>query len=242
MSSVHAVFYAGPMAGPPVAVAGPRVSLTPRGIVALVRWLIVALREFYRDSSARLALAVTAVIACYGGGALMFWYHAVALGEGGPNISWQAHWLLDSTFAFIGLTPALVLIIPFASWAANRLAGPDHSRIPWLYVALSGGLFALVTVPGPVAHDMFVGRGTWLANRVTELIGNPNAPLTPAQDYPVVVEFAQQFGFAVPTYFVVMAIALLLVRNVVSRRNRAVAVGERAVDLGRRGREMMRQG
>ena len=89
----------------------------------------------------------------------MFWFHAIALGEGGPAISWYAHWLLDSTFGFIALTPALFLIIPFAAWAAHRLAGDRVGQRPWLYVALTGGLFALVTVPGPIAHDLFVARG-----------------------------------------------------------------------------------
>jgi len=196
---------------------------------------IAALRTFYRDRIAWLALVTTSVMVCYVGGALMFWYHAVALGEGGPAISWYAHWLLDSTFAFIGLTPALFLIIPFAAWAADRLAGQDLSRIPWLYTAIAGGLFAVATVPGPIAHDLIVGRGTWIANKITALAGDPSAALTPAKDYPIVVEMSQQLGAAVPTYLVTVAVSLLVVRMIATRRRRADAIEDRAVEMAQRG-------
>src|SRR3954447_18486053 len=65
--------------------------------------------SYYREPLSWLALGVTSVILCYGGGAAMFWFHSEHLGEGGPNIPWYVHWLLDSTFGFLVLTPALVL-------------------------------------------------------------------------------------------------------------------------------------
>src|SRR5439155_8840188 len=60
------------------------------------------LLAFYGDRLAWIALAVSAFIICYGGGAVLFWFHAIYLGEGGPAISPTAHWLLDSTAGLIG--------------------------------------------------------------------------------------------------------------------------------------------
>lgn len=244
MSSVHAVFYPGDALWQPV--MGEALSASPAPVRSRRRlprsWrsiaprnVIGALRIFYHDRIAWLALLTTAVVLCYGGGAFMFWYHAVALGEGGPAISWYAHWLLDSTFAFIALTPVLFLIIPFAAWAADRLAGPDRARIPWLYTAFAGGLFAVATVPGPIVHDLIVGRGTWIADRITRLIGDPAAALAPTRDYPPLVEMGQQFAAAVPTYLVTVAVSLVVVRIVAGRRRQAYEVERRAMDLARRG-------
>lgn len=243
MSRVHAVFYPGEALWRPALSETPAAPAAPdRGS----RWLalqqlvalgpvVAGLRAFYRDRIAWLALLTTSILLCYGAGAVMFWYHSVALGEGGPAISWYAHWILDSTFAFIGLTPALFLIIPFAAWAADRLAGVDQARTPWLYTAIAGGLFALATVPGPIAHDLIVGRGTWVADRITALLGNPDAALTPAKDYPIVVEMSQQFGAAVPLYLVTVAVSLLVIRIFAVRRWRAADVERRAVNLARQG-------
>jgi hypothetical protein len=191
------------------------------------------LAAFYQHRVSWLTLLVTAVALCYVGGGAMFWFHAIALGEGGPAISWYAHWLLDSTFGFIALTPALFLIIPFAAWASHRLAGDRVGQRPWLYVALTGGLFALVTVPGPVAHDLFVARGTWLADTVTTLIGDPDRPLPPTHSYPIASTLASQFGFAVPTYVLLTAAALILVRWINGRRQRAMQIEALAIALGR---------
>ena len=207
------------------------------GPLALARAAVRGLVAFYRHRSAWLTLAVTSVALCYIGGAAMFWFHAIALGEGGPAISWYAHWLLDSTFAFIALTPALFLIIPFAAWAAGRLAAERSEHRPWLYVGLTGGLFALVTVPGPIAHDLFVARGTWLADTVTGLIGDPNRPLPPTHSYPIASTLTSQFGFAVPTYVLLAAASLVLVRWINGRRQRAMQIEALALALGRHARD-----
>jgi hypothetical protein len=174
-----------------------------------------AFREYYRDRLSWFVLAVTSVILCYLGGLVLFWYHAVQLGEGGPQISWYAHWLLDSTFAFVGLTPALALILPVSAWAAQTLAGSQR-MVPWLHAAVAAMLFAVVTTPGPIAHDLIVGRGTWVANRVTAMVGDPSAPLTPAKDYPPLVELAQQLGAAIPLYLVLMTLTVLMIRRAVA--------------------------
>jgi hypothetical protein len=185
----------------------------PPGRAARVRWAMCELRTFYRDPSSWLVVLTTAVVLCYGGGLALFWYHSVALGEGGPAISWYAHWLLDSSFAFIGLTPALIALVPLAAVAADRLAGPHSERIPWLYVTILGGLFAILTTPGPIGHDKIVGRGTWIAHQATVLIGDPSAPLRPIREYPIPVELAQQFAAGVPIYLAATALSLLLIRK-----------------------------
>jgi hypothetical protein len=189
-----------------------------------------ALINFYGDRLAWLALGVTSVVLSYVGGLVMFWFHAVELGEGGPAISWYAHWLLDSTFAFLFLTPALAVIIPLAVWAGAMVAGPGRRRaVPWLYAIITGALFSLVTTPGPIAHDLFVGRGTWVADRATELFGDPAAPLAPAQDYELPAALTQQLGAGIMLYLAMTGLSVLVVRAIVTaagrRRPAAVPAG-----------------
>jgi hypothetical protein len=122
--------------------------------------------------------------------------------------------MLDSSIGFLALTPALVVIMPLA--AAVALRTHQHRRlVPWLYAAIGGLLFALVATPGPLAHDTFVGRGTWLANRVTELVGNPTAPLAANKDYPLLAELTQQLGYGLVVYTLLMIASLPLLRRLV---------------------------
>lgn len=179
-----------------------------------------AFREYYRDRLSWLALGTTSVVLCYLGGLVMFWYHAVQLGEGGPQISWYAHWLLDSTFAFVALTPALALILPLSTWAAHSLAG-SRRIIPWMHASIAAVLFALVTTPGPIAHDLLVGRGTWVADRLTTMIGDPSTPLPPAEEYSPLVAMSQQLGAAVPLYLALMTLTVLAIRAVHVRAARS---------------------
>lgn len=182
---------------------------------ASYRRLLVA---FYRDPLAWLGLLVSLLILAYLGGAVMFVLHAVILGELGPAISPGAHWTLDSTLGFIGLAPALALIIPLAAWAACADAGPAR---PATFASVGGVLFALATAPGPIAHDMLVGRGTWLANRVTDLLGAASA-VEHARHAPPVSEalsIGSQVAVGVPTYIVLVWLALLTVRKVVQTRH-----------------------
>jgi hypothetical protein len=169
--------------------------------------------DFYRDPASRLALLVTALTMCYVGGLAMFWFHAIYLDEGGPAISWVVHWLLDSSFAFVALTPALALIMPFAVWVARAVAPASKHLLPWLYAAVAGTAFALVTTPGPIAHDLIVGRGTWVAERVTRALGDPSSPLPPAADYPPLAAMAQQLGAGVPLYVALMALTIVILRT-----------------------------
>jgi hypothetical protein len=187
-----------------------------------------ALRAFYRDRLSWLALMITSIVLCYGGGLAMFWFHAIELGEGGPAISWYTHWLLDSTVGFVALTPVLFVVIPLAvywSGIVSELKRPAAALAT--YVILAGGLFALATVPGPVVHNAFVGRGTWLADRVTEMIGDPSAPLTPAQEYSVSALLSQQLGAAVAIYLVLTLLSVLMIRWLMTAAARRAPAGGR---------------
>jgi hypothetical protein len=172
-----------------------------------------AYADFYRDPASRLALLVTTVTMCYAGGLAMFWFHAIYLDEGGPAISWVVHWLLDSSFAFVALTPALAVIMPFAVWVARAVAPAKKHLVPWLYAAVAGTIFALVTTPGPIAHDLIVGRGTWVADQVTRALGDPSSPLPPAADYPPLAAMAQQLGAGVPLYVALMVLTVVMLRG-----------------------------
>jgi hypothetical protein len=186
--------------------------LRARRPAARARAVIRLFIDYYRDRVAWMALLVTSVLLCYVGGLVMFWFHAEALGEGGPAISWYAHWMLDSTFGFLALTPALFLIMPLAAWAASAAATVVPRLTSWCYTVVAGVAFAFVTIPGPIAHNLLVGRGTWVANRVTDVIGNPAATLPPAHHYPVLADLTQQLGFGVPVYVALVAFSLPLVR------------------------------
>jgi hypothetical protein len=202
-----------PVYDPAAAPLSPSLSLSVSG-------LRNAFREYYRDRLSWLALGITSVVLCYAGGLVMFWYHAVQLGEGGPQISWHVHWLLDSTFGFIALTPALALILPLSTWAAHSLAASQR-LIPWMHASIAAVLFAVVTTPGPIAHDLLVGRGTWVADRITAVLGDPSAPLTPAEEYSPLVAMSQQLGAAVPLYLALMVVTVLGIRALVARRQAA---------------------
>ncbi len=63
------------------------------------RLSVQALRGFYAQPLARRVLLTTSILLTYGGGAAMFWLHAIHRGEKGPAINHWFHWLLDSTLA-----------------------------------------------------------------------------------------------------------------------------------------------
>jgi hypothetical protein len=130
----------------------------------------------------------------------MFWYHSVYLGEGGPAISPVLHWFVDSSAGFVFLTPVVAVVIPIAARTASRYSG----KLSGAYFAMTGGtLFALATVPGPVMHDNFVGRGTWLANEITRLWGDGSVP-GPSHHYTVPASLSLQLAFALPVYIALM--------------------------------------
>jgi len=175
------------------------------------------LLDFYRDPVAWIGVAVSALILVYAGGAVMFFLHSVYLGEGGPAIHPAAHWALDSTAGLIGLTPAVALVVPLAAWVATRADGWFR---PEVYAVVAGAMFAVATAPGPPMHDLLVGRGTWVADHVTALVGSSGVPAAPPVDIPAVESIAWQVGVGLPTYAILVWLSLVLARGLLGLAGR----------------------
>lgn len=172
------------------------------------------IREFYRSPAAWATLGVFTIVLVYGGGGMMFWYHSIYLGEGGPAISPGLHWFIDSSAGLIALTPALAVILPVATQRLSMRSRSD--LLATIYFAATGGaLFALATVPGPVLHDNFVGRGTWLADHITRLYGD-GRPLSSAHQLEAPVSMSLQFAFGLPVYVALMWLTLVGLRAAVA--------------------------
>jgi hypothetical protein len=148
----------------------------------------------------------------------MFWFHAIYLGEGGPSISPYLHWALDSTAGFLGLTPAIAIIIPLAAWTAME-PGPGGARIGRVragrFALVGGVLLALVTAPAPLFHDNFLARGTWLGEHITDMWGGSqyvSAHVHHEVEASPLFEMGQQVVAGIPTYIPLMFVGLLLAR------------------------------
>jgi hypothetical protein len=197
----------------------PPVSLDGRSFGRLIprpRDLVDGFIAYYRDPLARRVLLITTLVMSYAGGLAMFWYHAEHLGEAGPNIPWGFHWLLDSTLGFIGLTPALAIMLPLVSDLTARLSS-DARRVRWIFTGLMGLGFAVATIPGPLVHYHLIGRETWLGEHLTALFGNANAPVPAANEYAAFVAMRLQFTSAIPLYVGLMAITVMAIRWSVGR-------------------------
>lgn len=174
-----------------------------------------SIREFYQDRRNLIGLLICSVILTYGGGAMLFWFHSIYLREGGPAISPWYHWLLDSTAGFVGLSPVIALIVPRAARVATRSSGAHtapRTRPAW-FAAWGGGLLALVTAPAPLLHDRFLARDTWVADKVTRLLGNGHQPSGEPQDVSAVVEMSQQVLAGMVIYIPLMGLAFFVVRG-----------------------------
>jgi hypothetical protein len=177
------------------------------------------LRDFYRDPLAWFGGLVSLLVVAYAGGAVMFVLHAVILGELGPAISPVAHWALDSTLGFVGLAPVVAVIVPVAAWLVRTEA--DGEAVPALpYAAVGGTLFGLATAPAPIVHDLLVGRGTWLANRVTEVLDGPVGigHHVHGDSVPQALSIALQVAVGIPTYVLLLWLALRLVHTAVQQQ------------------------
>jgi hypothetical protein len=187
---------------------------------ALIRFYV----DYYRTPMAWFGLLVTLLTVAYVGGAIMFTLHSVVLGELGPAISPVEHWALDSTLGFIGLGPVVALIVPLAATGAVRLSGTVRPRH---YALIGGILFALAATPGPIAHDLLVGRGTWLANHVTAVLGGPIVAAHEHGDsIPQSLSMAAQLIVGVPSYILLMWASLTLVRAITVPRRQPAPVFE----------------
>jgi hypothetical protein len=217
----------------PTAAARPVNAVVVAGSGPAPLWRLFL--SYYMDRLARRALIVCALVLAYGGGAVMFWVHAVYLGEQGPAISPYLHWALDSTAGFIGLAPPLAVILPFAAAVAGLAdptagarPGPRRVSLPVITV-VGGAAFALVTVAGPIAHDTFIARGTWIADRLTVLAGNPGAVGTSAAPDHVshAASMGAQFVVGLPTYTALFGLTLILIRAAVRTHRRTTRTRQR---------------
>jgi hypothetical protein len=202
----------------------PPVSLDGRSFGRLIprpRDLVDGFFAYYRDPLARRVLVLTAIVMSYVGGLAMFWYHAEHLGEAGPNIPWVFHWLVDSTLGFVGLTPALAIMLPVVTGIASHLSS-DARRVRWIFTGLIGLGFAVATIPGPIVHYHLAGRETWLGVHLTQLFGNGNVPMPSGNEYAAFVAMRLQFTSAVPLYVALMAFTVMTVRWSVARTTRPV--------------------
>jgi len=168
------------------------LSLRPTAVAKLVF-------QYYRQPTSWLVLIITSLVMIYLGGAAMFWFHAIYLGEGGPAISPVLHWFIDSTAALL-LTPVLFIVLPLASRYA-KVSPQDLS--PHRFALFSGAIFAVMTIPGPFIHNTFIGRGTYLADMVTRSWGN-GRPVQPYTEYPLAIEALLQVAFGLPLYIALM--------------------------------------
>lgn len=177
------------------------------------RTYLQVVRSFYADRIGLVGALACAVVLVYAGGAAMLWFHSMYLGEGGPGISPWVHWALDSTAGLFGLTPLILLIIPVAAAASSAV---DHPRVTVpVFATITGTLLAVVTAPGPLLHDALIGRGTWMAARVTEWFGNEHLHATgEPQDLSIPLRMLQQIAAGIPIYVALSLMALSVIRGI----------------------------
>lgn len=185
-----------------------------------VRKLTGLVGEFYSRPGRRQELAVTSLMLTYGGGALMFWLHAIYRGEQGPPIADVFHWFLDSSLGCIALTPVLFVLIPLADAAVrSQYAGP--SRTILRRAAITGAVFALFTAPGPLLHGIVAGRGTPLARLATRVFGSDPHVMARGLDdaeHSARSEVMAQLVVGLPVYIALTALSLGLLQAVRTRR------------------------
>ena len=176
-------------------------------------WWAEVVRAFYRRPIAWAGLLVTSALLTFGGGAVMFWFHAVVRGEQGPAIADSHHWLLDSTLGFVALTPVLAVIVPLAVWAAGRPGGGRAA--PRVYVAAVAVLFTVTTGPGPFLHNVVAGEGTPLAQVAIGVFGEDERVSMRnmhVHERSPVGEGLLQLAVGLPVYLACTWLALVLVR------------------------------
>ncbi|HLB62953.1 MAG TPA: hypothetical protein VJN50_09550 [Actinomycetota bacterium] len=185
------------------------IARTRRGVAAGVR-------AFYARPMGWFALLVTSASLAYAGGGAMFWFHAIYRGENGPPISDVWHWLFDSTLGFVGLTPALFLILPGALWAVDRVRFARAKTA--IYVAVVGVGFGVVTGPGPFLHDTLVGRNAFLGRLAVDILGrDPAVAARAVEEHSTLSEMALQVVVGTPVYVATALLALAFVRMIARR-------------------------
>jgi hypothetical protein len=190
--------------------------------------------SFYADRLGWSALLLTSFLLTYGGGAVMFWLHAIYRGERGPAINNWSHWLLDSTLGFVALTPVLFLVLPGGLWILARGDGSRRLAL-WSYAVLVGAMFTFVTGPGPLLHNAIAGQGTWLADLATTVFGH-DAEIAErnmhAMTHSHLSEGLLQIALGLPVYVGLAWLALGIVKTIAGRRSRSAVADDTTTDSG----------
>jgi hypothetical protein len=178
------------------------------------------LGAFYARPVGWVALLVTSLFLSYGGGGVMFWFHAVYRGEDGPPIPDVWHWLFDSTLGFLALTPALFFIMPLALHLLGRTGMRGERLKAAAYVGLVGVLFGVVAGPGPLLHGALVGRESLLGRLALLIFGSD--PGVAARNAEAVAHtplssVLLQLAVGVPVYIAFGLLALAAVRAIARR-------------------------
>jgi len=179
-----------------------------------------AVGTFYRSPVAWVALLVSSLLLSFGGGAVMFWFHAILRGEQGPAIGDLHHWLLDSSLGFVALTPVLALVLPLGVRAVQSTERSHRGA----YVATVAVLFTIATGPGPFLHNLVAGPRTPLGRFATALFGHDAAIAARnmhTHDRSPVAEGALQILIGLPVYLFFTWLALGLVRGAVRHGRRS---------------------
>jgi hypothetical protein len=170
---------------------------------------------FYSQPVGWWALIVTSAILTYAGNSVMFWFHAIYRGEQGPPINDVLHWLLDSTLAFVTLTPVLFFLLPGALYALRRSESRGSGRKAAAFVVLVGVIFGVVTGPGPLLHDRLVGQYAPVGRLVGRVLPHDPAVMArnaKAGEHSALSEGLLQVVVGVPVYVVAGLVALSVLR------------------------------
>lgn len=176
-------------------------------------------RAFYSRPIGWVALFATSAFLAYGGGGVMFWFHAIYRGEHGPPINDWYHWLYDSSLGFAALTPALFLILPFALLALGWARIGSGRVKAAAYVLLVGVAFGVVTGPGPILHDALVGRDAPLGRLAVDIFGRDPAVAArgaEAASHSMLSEVVLQVLVGIPVYILAGLLALAAVRGLIA--------------------------
>jgi hypothetical protein len=179
-------------------------------------------RAFYSQPVGWVALLITSVCLTYGANTVLFWFHAIYRGEEGPPINDVLHWLLDSTLAWMALTPALFFLLPAGSYLLRRSQNRGSLRSATVYIVLVAVAFGVITGPGPLLHDKVVGASAPLGRLVSEVL--PHDPTVAARnatatEHSPLTEGLLQMAVGMPVYILIGLLVVTLLR-LLTRPNR----------------------
>ena len=198
-----------------IVIGGRGAHSKQRRLVRNVTRAFHVLQTFYSRPVGWLALFVTSGILSYAGGGVFFWFHALYRGERGPAINPWFHWMLDSSLGFLGLTPVLFLILPLALWMLGQARGRSVHGKTVRYVILVGVLFAVVTGPGPLLHDILVGHGTLIARWAQGFFGFDHAVAARhVMEHSLLSESLLQVALGLPVYIALACLGVLVIRAI----------------------------